>query len=131
MQSFTMRPATGNGPFSWHRAISSSEKRAFWSYRVGYLLDAMDSQFLSFVIPTLIATWGITRRCRVDRDAVTLFDLPGRRMGSRARCWTVSGGSGHSLRRARSPVAPTRTTTCGYRGPSPAGIFATVHILLS
>src|ERR1039457_4469776 len=81
MQSFTMRPATGNGPFSWHRAISSSEKRAFWSYRVGYLLDAMDSQFLSFVIPTLIATWGITRRCRVDRDAVTLFDLPGRRMG--------------------------------------------------
>jgi hypothetical protein len=56
-----LHDAPGNGPFSWYRAISSSEKRAFWSCRVGYLLDAMDSQFLSFVIPTLIATWGITR----------------------------------------------------------------------
>ena len=53
--------APGKGPFSWYRAISSSEKRAFWSCKVGYVLDAMDTQFLSFVIPTLIATWGITR----------------------------------------------------------------------
>jgi len=53
--------AAGKGPFSWYRAISSSEKRAFWSCKVGYVLDAMDTQFLSFVIPTLIATWGITR----------------------------------------------------------------------
>jgi MFS family permease len=52
---------SGKGPFSWYRAISSSEKRAFWSCKLGYVLDAMDTQFLSFVIPTLIATWGITR----------------------------------------------------------------------
>ena len=51
----------GKGPFSWYRAISSGEKRAFWSCKVGYVLDAMDTQFLSLVIPTLIATWGITR----------------------------------------------------------------------
>src|SRR5471032_1190367 len=53
--------AAGKGPFSWYRAISSSEKRAFWSCKLGYVLDAMDTQFLSFVTPTLIATWGITR----------------------------------------------------------------------
>lgn len=50
-----------DGPFSWYRTISPGEKRAFWSCKLGYLLDAMDTQFLSFVIPTLIATWGITR----------------------------------------------------------------------
>jgi MFS family permease len=53
--------ADGDGPFSWYRTISPSEKRAFWSCKLGYLLDAMDTQFLSFVIPTLIATWGISR----------------------------------------------------------------------
>ncbi len=51
----------GKGPFAWYRRISAAEKRAFWSCKIGYVLDAMDTQFLSFVIPTLIATWGITR----------------------------------------------------------------------
>ena len=31
---------------------------------------------------------------------------------------------GNSFRRDRSPVAPTRTTTCGYRGPTLAAFFA-------
>ncbi|HEV3423669.1 MAG TPA: MFS transporter [Paraburkholderia sp.] len=53
--------ARSRGPFSWYGTISASEKRAFWSCKIGYVLDAMDTQFLSFVIPTLIATWGITR----------------------------------------------------------------------
>jgi MFS family permease len=52
---------TRNGPFSWYRTLSAAEKRAFWSCKIGYVLDAMDTQFLSFVIPTLIASWGITR----------------------------------------------------------------------
>ena len=56
-----MRGGADSGPFSWYREISPSEKRAFWSCKIGYVLDAMDTQFLSFVIPTLIATWGITR----------------------------------------------------------------------
>ena len=38
---------------------------------------------------------------------------------------------GSSLRRARSPVAPNSTTTCGNRGPTPAGILATVFVLRS
>ncbi len=54
-------PGTGKNPFAWYQQISTGEKRAFWSCKIGYVLDAMDTQFLSFVIPTLIATWGITR----------------------------------------------------------------------
>lgn len=49
------------GFFSWYRDITPNERRTFWSCKVGYALDAMDTQFLSFVIPTLIATWGISR----------------------------------------------------------------------
>jgi len=47
--------------FSWFRALSPKERRTFWSCKIGYALDAMDTQFLSFVIPTLIATWGISK----------------------------------------------------------------------
>ncbi|KKB62598.1 MFS transporter [Robbsia andropogonis] len=47
--------------FGWYKETSPSERRAFWSCKVGYALDAMDTQFLSFVIPTLIATFGLTQ----------------------------------------------------------------------
>lgn len=53
--------APSRGMFSWYRDITPNERRTFWSCKVGYALDAMDTQFLSFVIPTLIATWGISR----------------------------------------------------------------------
>ena len=36
------------------------ERRTFWSCKIGYGLDGMDTQMLSFVVPTLIAMWGIT-----------------------------------------------------------------------
>lgn len=49
------------GFFSWYHPLTRQEKRTFWSCKVGYALDAMDTQFLSLVIPTLIATWGITK----------------------------------------------------------------------
>ncbi|MCU7649781.1 MFS transporter [Pseudomonas piscis] len=48
------------GPFDWYRDINQQERRAFWSCKIGYGLDGMDTQMLSFVIPTLIALWGIT-----------------------------------------------------------------------
>lgn len=54
--------ATGeNGFFSWYGELSGQEKRTFWSCKAGYGLDAMDTQFLSFVIPTLISTWAISK----------------------------------------------------------------------
>jgi len=49
------------GFFSWFFVLTPKERRTFWSCKIGYALDAMDTQFLSFVIPTLIATWGISK----------------------------------------------------------------------
>jgi len=48
------------GPFDWYRNINKQERRTFWSCKIGYGLDGMDTQMLSFVIPTLIMLWGIT-----------------------------------------------------------------------
>jgi MFS family permease len=47
--------------FGWYGQMRANERRAFWSCKIGYALDAMDTQFLSFVIPALIATWGLTK----------------------------------------------------------------------
>ena len=49
------------GYFAWFHALTAKERRTFWSCKIGYALDAMDTQFLSFVIPTLIATWGLSK----------------------------------------------------------------------
>lgn len=46
---------------TWYRDLNAKERNALWSCKIGYLLDAMDTQMLSFVIPTLISTWGISR----------------------------------------------------------------------
>ncbi len=45
---------------SWYAEAGPRARRAFWSCKVGYMLDGMDTQMLSFVIPTLVATWGIS-----------------------------------------------------------------------
>ncbi len=52
---------SSGGLFRWYREISSQERRTFWSCKVGYALDAMDTQILSFVIPTLIGIWGLSK----------------------------------------------------------------------
>ncbi len=51
---------TGGSLFGWYADTTPRQKRAFWSCKVGYMLDGMDTQMLSFVIPTLVATWGIS-----------------------------------------------------------------------
>jgi MFS family permease len=56
-----IRTKEEDGYFSWFHELTGKEKRTFWSCKVGYALDAMDTQFLSFVIPTLIATWGMSK----------------------------------------------------------------------
>ncbi|QCP48948.1 MFS transporter [Trinickia violacea] len=48
------------GMFAWYADTGPRERHAFWSCKVGYMLDGMDTQMLSFVIPTLVATWGIS-----------------------------------------------------------------------
>lgn len=47
--------------FEWFYELTAKERRTFWSCKIGYALDAMDTQFLSFVIPTLIVGWNISK----------------------------------------------------------------------
>jgi len=49
------------GALGWISDLAPREVRAFVACAGGWALDAMDVQIYSFVIPTLIATWGITR----------------------------------------------------------------------
>jgi MFS family permease len=47
--------------FAWISELAPRERRAFGACLGGWALDAMDVQMYSFVIPALIATWGISR----------------------------------------------------------------------
>src|SRR5262245_14681119 len=59
-------PVAGAGapkrPLAWMHALEPRERRAFVACFGGWALDGMDVQMYSFVIPTLIATWGLTLR---------------------------------------------------------------------
>jgi MFS family permease len=44
----------------WYRELGTSERRTFWACFAGWALDAFDVQIYSFVVPALIALWGIT-----------------------------------------------------------------------
>ena len=61
MNTRALSTSQPEGFFAWFHALSGKERRTFWSCKIGYALDAMDTQFLSFVIPTLIATWGLSK----------------------------------------------------------------------
>ncbi len=56
-----MLAARDKGALGWISTLTSKERSAFGACVGGWALDAMDVQMYSFVIPTLIATWGITR----------------------------------------------------------------------
>jgi MFS family permease len=50
------------GAFAWLKDLAPREKRTFGACIGGWALDAMDVQMYGFVVPTLIATWGLTGR---------------------------------------------------------------------
>jgi MFS family permease len=45
----------------WYRDITPVEKRTLWSCFAGWALDGVDTQVFSLVIPSLLATWGISK----------------------------------------------------------------------
>src|SRR5258705_12967782 len=53
--------AVTSGAFGWLSDLTARERRAFAACAGGWALDAMDVQLYSFVIPTLVSIWGITR----------------------------------------------------------------------
>jgi MFS family permease len=52
--------STYESPTGWYRELDASERRTFWACFGGWMLDAMDVQIFSFVIPAIIAAFAIT-----------------------------------------------------------------------
>jgi MFS family permease len=49
------------GLLGWYRELEGTERRTFWGCWAGWSLDSMDANLYSFVIPTLIGLWGMSR----------------------------------------------------------------------
>jgi MFS family permease len=45
----------------WYKVLTVEKRKAFWAAYGGWAMDAMDLQIFSFLVPSLIAAWGITR----------------------------------------------------------------------
>jgi MFS family permease len=58
-----MTEATTDQPglFGWYRELGRRERKTFWACFGGWSLDSMDVNLYSFVIPTLIGLWGMSR----------------------------------------------------------------------
>ena len=54
-------PLEAGGLLGWFRELSAKERKTFWACFFGWALDAMDVQLYSFVIPTLIGLWSMSR----------------------------------------------------------------------
>lgn len=65
--------AAQGGVFGWYQELSGKERKTFWACFSGWAVDAMDVQLYSFVIPTLIALWGLTRADAGMLATVTLL----------------------------------------------------------
>src|SRR6202142_3343684 len=46
---------------AWYRDLTGRERSTMWACFGGWSLDAFDVQMYSFVIPTIIAIWGLSR----------------------------------------------------------------------
>ena len=62
-----------DSPTAWFKAMTPPERRTFWACFSGWGLDAMDVQIYSFVIPTLLALWGLTNAQAGQLATVTLL----------------------------------------------------------
>src|SRR3954449_12900635 len=49
------------GLLGWYHELGKRERSTFWACFTGWSLDSMDVNLYSFVIPTLIGLWGMTR----------------------------------------------------------------------
>ena len=46
---------------AWYRDLTSKERSTMWACFGGWSLDAFDVQMYSFVIPTVIGLWGLSK----------------------------------------------------------------------
>jgi MFS family permease len=57
---FTVRNNLGDDMLGWFKDLTAAERRTMVACFGGWSLDALDVQIFSFVIPSLLAVWGIT-----------------------------------------------------------------------
>lgn len=46
---------------AWYREMSAGQKRTFWTCYGGHALDAMDTQLYSWVLPSLLSLWHLSK----------------------------------------------------------------------
>src|SRR3979490_1190071 len=79
--------------FEWYKTGSSQERKTFWSCFSGWGLDTYDAQMFSFLLPTLMAIWGMTKGEAGGRGAGILSDRYGRvRILLFTICWFTAFG---------------------------------------
>jgi MFS family permease len=49
------------GRLAWYEALTGTERHAFWACFAGWGLDGMDVFLYTYMIPTLISLWGMSR----------------------------------------------------------------------
>jgi MFS family permease len=47
--------------FEWYRGGNREAKKTFWACYCGWALDSHDTQIFSFLLPTLLATWSLSK----------------------------------------------------------------------
>jgi MFS family permease len=47
--------------FDWYRTGTPRERKTFWACYSGWALDSYDMQMFSFLLPTIIALWSLTK----------------------------------------------------------------------
>jgi MFS family permease len=60
-------------PTHWYSELQAREKNAFWACFGGWVLDAMDVQIFSFVIPSIIAAFALSKQDAGLIGTVTLL----------------------------------------------------------
>jgi MFS family permease len=55
-----VEPPEGSGALAWYKELPPKSRRTFWACFCGWAMDSMDANLYGFVIPTLIALWGIS-----------------------------------------------------------------------
>src|SRR2546423_15633211 len=56
----TDRPKGENAMLAWLRDLTSRERRTMLACWGGWTLDGFDQQLYSYVVPTVIAVWGMS-----------------------------------------------------------------------
>ena len=71
---------------AWLRDLNAKERRTMVACFAGWTLDGFDGQLYRYVVPTVIALWGLSRRCRRnDRHGHVADLLVGWLAGGHAR----------------------------------------------